>query len=111
MSNRLTVSILVAFAALALAGCNSGGAPADLSANARNVAPGDLELPEGAGCSGAIARYGAIVGNDLSMGHVDPGVHDQIQRELRAAGEACSAGRDAQAMSLLRASKARHGYP
>ncbi|MBI1867147.1 MAG: hypothetical protein HYS06_02425 [Methylocystis sp.] len=111
MIHRQMLLPLAALAALGLAGCNSGAAPADLAANAPNVAPGDVRLPEGAGCSGAVARYRAITDNDLAMGHVNRSVYDQIQGEISDAASACSAGRDARAVSLLHASRARHGYP
>jgi hypothetical protein len=68
-------------------------------------------LPEGSGCSGAIARYRAVIDNDHAMGHVNPNVYDQIQGEIVVAQSACSAGQDARAMALVRSSKARHGYP
>lgn len=68
-------------------------------------------LPEGAGCSAAVSRYKSVIENDLSMGHVNQGVYNQIQGEISEAASACSAGQDAKAISLVRASKARHGYP
>jgi hypothetical protein len=75
------------------------------------AAPSSAPLPEGAGCSGAVNRYKAVVENDLSMGHVNQSVYRQIQAEISDAASACAAGQDARAISLVRASKARHGYP
>jgi hypothetical protein len=75
------------------------------------VTPSDFKLPEGSGCAGVIARYRAIMENDLAMGHVNQGVYNQIQSEIGAAENTCSAGQDARATTLVRASKARHGYP
>lgn len=69
------------------------------------------QLPEGAGCSASVARYRAVMENDLSMGHVNQSVYNQIQGEISEAATACAAGQDAKALSLVRASKARHGYP
>ncbi|WP_036293645.1 hypothetical protein [Methylosinus sp. PW1] len=103
-----------AFAALCLAACNSAQPVAVAQAPAvatRNTTPAGFELPEGSGCSGAIRRYRAIMDNDLAMGHVTQGVYATIQNEIAAAASACSAGRDAQAVALVHASKARHGYP
>lgn len=74
-------------------------------------APSALQLPEGAACAGSISRYSSVIENDLAMGHVDTGVHRQIQGEIAEAAAACAAGQDAKAAALLRASKARHGYP
>jgi hypothetical protein len=45
------------------------------------------------------------------MGHVNKSVHAQISNEIGEAASACSNGQDGRAISLLRASKSRHGYP
>jgi hypothetical protein len=58
-----------------------------------------------------VARYRSVVDNDLAMGHVNTGVHAQISNEIAEAASACSSGQDGRALSLLRASKSRHGYP
>ena len=70
-----------------------------------------LLLTAGDGCSGVIARYRAVQDNDLSMGHVAKSVYAQIKREIEAAEQVCSAGQDAKATAMIRASQARHGYP
>ncbi|MEF3365971.1 hypothetical protein V3H18_05420, partial [Methylocystis sp. 9N] len=67
--------------------------------------------PEGSGCAAAAARYRGIVDHDLSMGHVNTSVHAQISSEIAEASAACSSGQEGRALSLLRASKSRHGYP
>ncbi|WP_159731709.1 hypothetical protein [Methylosinus sp. Ce-a6] len=103
-----------AFAILSLAACNATRPAAIAEAPAiatRNTAPVDFRPPEGSGCAGAIARYRAIMDNDLAMGHVNQGVYATIRSEIDAAAAACSAGRNAEAVALIRASKARHGYP
>jgi len=48
--------------------------------------------------------------NDLATGHVSKGVHQQVTREIDQAGMACAAGRDAEAVRMIQASKARRGY-
>jgi len=95
----------LALAALA-AGCNSPAPPPPPP-----VAAPAAPLPEGSGCAAAIARYRAIQQNDLDMGHVNKSVYAQIQKEIAEAQSACAYGEEAKAQSLLRASKARHGYP
>ncbi len=70
-----------------------------------------LHLAAGDGCSGVIARYRAVQANDLAMGHVAKSVHAQIEREIAAAEQVCSAGQDAKATAMIRASQVRHGYP
>ncbi len=107
--------------ALLLAGCNSSPNPAAPQAVApatasyqsvpAGVTPSNFRLPEGSGCKGAVARWAAIQDNDLRSGHVSPSVHKTIQGEIAQARAACDAGRDAQASGMVRASRARHGYP
>jgi hypothetical protein len=104
----------VMFFAGVVAGCNSAPPPQPLAPQgpgSRSVTPPGFKLPEGSGCSGSIARYRAIMDNDLAMGHVNQGVYNQIQNEIGEAESACSAGQDARAVTLVHASKARHGYP
>lgn len=98
--------------ALALAGCNSAQPPASAPVVAsRTVTPQNFALPSGDGCAGGLARYRAVLDNDLAMGHVGQSVYATIQSELAPADSACAAGRGGEALSLLRASKSRHGYP
>lgn len=111
-------------AALLLAGCNSGPKPsaaANPPASASDatayrtvpagVTPSSFRMPTGSGCQGDIARWNAIQNNDLRSGHVTKSVFDKIQREIAEARTACNAGQGARASALVRASRARHGYP
>ncbi len=77
----------------------------------QSFTPKDFHLPEGAGCSGDIARWQAIQANDYAGGNVNLKVYSQIQNEIAHAAEACQAGRDGEASKMVSASKARHGYP
>ena len=112
---RLSAFLAASLAAAALAGCNANrqvqpaiDPPGPPRQNVTAPAP---QLPEGAACAGAIGRYRSVMENDLSMGHVNQSVYGQIQGEISQAADACAAGEDGKALSLLRASKARHGYP
>jgi hypothetical protein len=64
----------------------------------------------GTGCSGEISRYRAVMSNDLAMGHVNQSVYNRVDREIAQAEAACTAGRDAEAVRMVNATKARHGY-
>ncbi|WP_363350074.1 hypothetical protein [Methylocystis echinoides] len=110
---RLWTLLVAGLATAALAACNGPRQtqPVIDPPGPSQPTPSALQLPEGAGCSGPIARYRSVIENDLSMGHVNPGVYRQIQGEISEAANACAAGQDAKAAGLLRASKARHGYP
>jgi hypothetical protein len=105
--------IFVASVAVIVGACNANRQPQPVidPVGPARPAASSAPLPEGAGCSGAVGRYKAVIENDLSMGHVNQGVYNQIQGEISEAASACSAGQDARAIALVRASKARHGYP
>jgi hypothetical protein len=75
------------------------------------VTPPGFQLPAGGSCGGEIARYRAIMQNDLAMGHVAQSVYNQIKNETAAAEKECNAGHDAQSRAMILASKRRHGYP
>ncbi|MCB1534898.1 MAG: hypothetical protein KDJ44_09275 [Rhodoblastus sp.] len=107
-----------AAALLSLASCNSSPqpqavatAPAPQQRVVSPLTPQGFKLPEGAGCSGAIARYRAVIANDHQTGNVGESVYRQIEGEISGASAACAAGKDGEAMRLLAASKSRHGYP
>jgi len=103
--NAVPLTVALCLAALAT-GCNSPAPPPPPPPAA--AAP---PLPQGSGCAASIARYRAVQDNDLAMGHVNKSVHAQIQKEIAEAESACAFGDEAKAQNLLRASKARHGYP
>lgn len=105
--------VLAVFAALALVGCNAQTPQASAPPTPGSVAvtPQNFQLPEGRDCRAEIARYRAIQDNDLSMGHVAQSVYNQIKREIGVAEGVCSSGRDAEAKSMIVASRTRHGYP
>jgi hypothetical protein len=109
----MTLRALLPAVALLLAGCNSAPQPTAVATvgATRNVTPAGFTLPSGSGCTGAVARYRAVMENDLAMGHVERGVYSTIQSEIDHAAAACSAGREGEALALVRASKSRHGYP
>ena len=106
--------LLTAFAALALAACDASG-PAPQAAAPEpattDVTPDNFKMPSGEGCAGDIARYRAVMDNDLSMGNVNKSVYKQIEKEIAEADAQCAAGHEAQARATVVASRKRHGYP
>ncbi len=105
---------LLAGLVLGIAACQSAperAAPVPNSSAVAGVTPQGFRLPEGAGCSGDIARFQAIIDNDLQTGHTTQSVHTQMSNELGKAGAACAAGRDGEARASVRAIRARFGYP
>ncbi|MBM3564228.1 MAG: hypothetical protein FJX48_14075 [Alphaproteobacteria bacterium] len=107
---RARLLLLTGFTAAIGGGCNAARPPQ--AAPPGPAAPMAQPLPpDGPGCAGAVVRYRSVIDNDLAMGHVNTGVHAQISKEIAEAASACSSGQDGRALSLLRASKSRHGYP
>jgi hypothetical protein len=99
---KIVTPILLLTATLALAACNqTASAP---------TSPGVMAGGSGTGCKGEIDRYRAVMSNDLAMGHVNQSVYNRVDREIAQAEAACAAGRDAEAVRMVSATKARHGY-
>jgi hypothetical protein len=99
---KIVTPALLLTATLALAACNqTASAPAGISVAAGSSATG---------CNGEIARYRAVMSNDLATGHVNQSVYNRVDREVSQAEAACAAGRDAEAVRMVNATKARHGY-
>ena len=92
-----------------MAGCNAARPPA--AAVSAPMGPATANLPAGSNCASAISKYRSVMNNDLSMGHVNKSVYTQIMGEISQAETACAAGEDARAISLVRTSKSKHGYP
>ncbi|KAF0232251.1 MAG: hypothetical protein FD175_73 [Beijerinckiaceae bacterium] len=76
-----------------------------------SVTPATFRLPEGAGCTGDIARFRAIQANDLETGHTTKPVYDQIEAEMKKAEAMCTAGNSGGASAYVRSTKSRFGYP
>ena len=100
----------IALAALTCACTTAGTAPPTAAAGGSGVTAPGFSLPGAADCAGEIARTRKVIANDLSTGHVTRPVHDRFAAELDRAAAACSAGREAEASRMVRATKARFGY-
>jgi hypothetical protein len=103
------VFVAIAVWSLALAGCKSAS---PIASNAPETGIAQFASQGGGGgCSGEIARYKTVMKSDFDTGNVNKSVYSQFQSEIARADAACSAGRDGEAIGLVRSSKARHGYP
>ena len=102
------VFVAIAVWSLALAGCKSAS---PIASNAPETGAAHLASHGGGACSDEIARYKAVMKNDFDTGNVNKSVYSHFQSEIARADAACSAGRDSEAIGLVRSSKARHGYP
>jgi hypothetical protein len=112
---RIFPGLAVAALAALLAGCNEttgpvASVPPPATRGPAASAVSASNLPPGAACTSEFNEYQAVLRADVETGNVNKSVFDQIQRELTGANAACAAGRDAEARSLIQASKARHGY-
>lgn len=104
---RLLASLLL------LAGCQAPAPAPSVAPEPRGVSitPESFRLPQGSGCLGEIARFRAIQANDLETGHTTRAVFDQIEAEMKRAEALCSANQSGAAISHVRATKSRFGYP
>lgn len=78
---------------------------------ATGVTPNTFRMPSGSGCSGEVERFQAVIDNDLATGHTTKGVHTRVSSEISTARTSCAAGNEGGAVSQIRATKARFGYP
>ena len=62
-------------------------------------------------CGLAIRSFSDLLTRDLEAGMVAQRVHDAAMADLAVANNACRAGAQDQALSALRATRLRHGYP
>jgi len=104
--------LAAAVAALALAGCNrtASAPPAPPPGAVPGVTPNTFAMPTGTGCAGEIARFRAVLANDVQTGNVNQSVANRANPDLDRASAACSAGREGEALSIVSAAKTRIGY-
>jgi hypothetical protein len=58
-----------------------------------------------------VARFRAIMKNDIETGHTTKSVFDQIETEMQRADQMCASGNAAGASAHVRATRVRFGYP
>lgn len=100
---RLAGSCLVILPLTLLSACNTTGPAA-------SAPPAVAAATAAAGCAGEVSAYRAVMENDRTTGHVAESVYRRVEGEIERAAEACAAGRDAEAVRMLNATKARYGY-
>lgn len=102
-------------ALLALAACQSTEPPKPAAQTQEprgvTITPSGFRLPEGTGCAADIARFRAIMKNDIDTGHTTKTVYDQIEGEMQKADAMCASGNAGGASAHVRATRARFGYP
>ncbi len=108
-------AVIPLFAAVALGLCacttTSGPPPAPPpSSAAPGVTPNTFAMPQGSGCAGEVARFQAVMDNDIATGHTTRPVYDRVSAEIAQARAACAAGNEAAAIRQINATKARFGY-
>jgi hypothetical protein len=114
--NGKLASLAVFAGLLLLPACQTASTPAPQVAaqqEQRGVTPTPytFRLPEGTGCAADIARFRAIMRNDMETGHTTKSVFDQIEAEMQRADGMCSSGNSGGASAHVRATRVRFGYP
>ena len=110
--STLVYAFSAALAALALGACTQTAAtpPAPPPGAVPGVTPNTFRMPDGAGCTGDIAQFRAVLKNDVDTGNVGESVYTRANADLGPAERACAAGRDGEARSLVASTKSRFGY-
>lgn len=106
--------LLAALALFGLVGCQTTAPEPPAAApqpRGVSITPAGFRLPEGTGCSADVARFRAIMRNDLETGHTTKSVFDQIEAEMVRADQMCASGNAGGASAHVRATRARFGYP
>lgn len=104
---RVSLALAALLAAAFVSACKpTASAPPVVAAAPVVAAP----LPEGAGCGPTIARTQAVVDSDVATENLNKAVGDRFSADLHRAADACRAGKDREALSLLAVAKSRYGY-
>ena len=102
-------------AASLLAGCNTPQPQPTNTASYQSlpagVAPQNFKLPDEPGCQGDVARFQAIIDNDLASGHTTQKVRDAVTADLNRAEAVCKAGKGAEASAMVTSTRKKFGYP
>jgi hypothetical protein len=109
----MRAALLAAVLGLSLAACQTATAPRAPSPEQAptGVTPNTFRMPTGSGCAGEVDRFQAVMDNDLQIGHTTKGVHTRVSAEIDTARKSCVAGNEAGAISQIRATRAKFGYP
>lgn len=105
-SQRVSLALAALLATALVSACKPTASAPPLVAAAPVAAP----LPEGAGCGPAIARTQAVVDSDVATENLNKSVGERFSADLHRAADACRAGKDHEALSLLASAKSRYGY-
>jgi hypothetical protein len=124
MPHAILKACLVTAAAAGFGGCSAVTTPPAPPASAyavppasayesvpAGVTPSGFQLPSYPGCPGDIARFHAVVDNDLASGHTTDRVHSQIMGRLATLNTLCTQGKTAEVRAQLSATKRAFGYP
>ena len=111
---RIFWSMAAIGAAAGLAACNmssgsSDPAPVAAAPPAGAAAPAWPALPAAA-CADSLNSYQKVLTADVTSGNLNKTVYDQIEADLLRAANACAAGKDGEALGIIRSTKAKHGY-
>lgn len=109
---RFFWSIIAVGAAALPGGCYEGqpyeGKP--VAATPAIATPSWPQLPPAAACTDKLNSYQKVLTADVTTGNLSQKVYDQIEADLARAASACAAGRDGEALGIIRATKEKHGY-
>ncbi len=71
---------------------------------------GSALATSGGACAASVATFKRAVENDARTGNMHQSVYRRVKPEIDRAEAACAAGRDAEAVRMINATKGRYGY-
>lgn len=107
---RICLSIAIIAAAAALGGCYQGQPYAATPGPSGIAEPTWPALPQTAACTDKLNTYQKVLTGDVTSGNLNKSVYDLIEADLLRAANACAAGKDSDALSIIHATKEKHGY-
>ncbi len=110
---RIIFTIAILGASAALSGCHQSAgslAPQPRATASGPEAPNWPALPEKAACTEKLNNYQKVLTADVTTGNVARSVYDKIEADLMRAANACAAGKDGEALGIIRATQEKHGY-
>jgi hypothetical protein len=112
---RFVLSAAIIGASVGLCGCNmssgsSNSTPVAAAPSSGAGAPAWPPLPPAAACTETLNKYQEVLTADVKSGNLNKTVYDQIEADLVRAAGACAAGKDGDAMAIIRSTKEKHGY-
>jgi hypothetical protein len=112
LSGAPASAIGILLAATVLGGCTQTTGMGTVAAAVPQAParPAWPSLPENAACTKELNHSQALFDADVATGMLNRSVYQDIEIDMSRAANACAAGKDAEARTILHRTKEHHGY-